>query len=94
MQTEQRPRISSGLLLFALTLLVSGCIANSPPLLPIPPELPKPAQVPRMPESAKQPLRPPECLPTCTENASAQTERATSLLTRLQTPDRPASAGQ
>lgn len=84
---------SYGPMLAVLMLLSSGCVPSSAPLLPTPLEPPKPAQVPPMPDSARQPPRPPECSPSCLDDATTEAERARSTLTALRRPASAASAG-
>ena len=90
---EQRPPRSCAPMLAELALLLLGCVPSSAPLLPTLPELPKQARVPLMPDSARQPQRPPECSPSCSSDAMLEASRAQSLLMQPQPPASGARSG-
>lgn len=71
------------LTLTLLALLNSACGHGSPLSKPVPGP-----QIPPLPAAARQPAKPPTCLPTCSANASAEFDLW------LSTPTPPASQGK
>ena len=82
------------LLTALLPLLLLAACANDSPLSPVP-QVPvlvsKQIQIPELPESAKQPTPPPECLPTCSNALMTERERWLGLLTPPTPPALPVS---
>lgn len=79
MHPRRKPRLTAATPML-LALLCSACASNSPPLPSVPP----------LPPQARQPLTPPQCLPTCSANVRSDFERWLNTLTGQPEPDKPA----
>lgn len=89
----KRPLRSALLPLIVLPLLLASCSTTSPGSLPNLPVAPTPVLRPALEQSARLPRPiPPECLPTCSENWSAELASMHSKLTGAATPSKSASA--
>ena len=75
-------------------LLLTACASNSPlsPAPQAPVLVSRQVTLPPLPESARQPQTPPECLPTCSNALMTERERWLILLTAPTPPALPASA--
>lgn len=62
-------------MLAVLSLLVSACSSNS-----LPPAQPMRLDRPPLPAAARQPVKPSQCLPTCSAGAASDDENWRSLL--------------